>query len=132
MTKKSMKLIIAVLAMILTVSMVSMTVVNAVGVDDSLDVTQFNGKSDNSGASSSVQNIIGALITIIQVVGSGVAIIMLIVLAIKYISAAPGDKAEIKKHAVVYVVGAVILFAATGILGIVKNFSENIDPTAGA
>ena len=79
MTKKSMKLIIAVLAMILTVSMVSMTVVNAVGVDDSLDVTQFNGKSDNSGASSSVQNIIGALITIIQVVGSGVAIIMLIV-----------------------------------------------------
>ena len=33
MTKKSMKLIIAVLAMILTVSMVSMTVVNAVGVD---------------------------------------------------------------------------------------------------
>lgn len=132
MTKKSMKLIIAVLAMILTVSMVSMTVVNAVGVDDSLDVTQFAGKTDKSGATGSVQNIIGALITIIQVVGSGVAIIMLIVLAIKYISAAPGDKAEIKKHAVVYVVGAVILFAATGILGIVKNFSENIDPTAGA
>ena len=51
---------------------------------------------------------------------------MLIVLAIKYISAAPGDKAEIKKHAVVYVVGAVILFAATGILGIVKNFASNV------
>ena len=127
MTKKYMKLIIGVLAMILTVSMVSMTVVYAVGVDDSLDVTQFNGKSDNSGASSSDQNIIGALITIIQVVGSGVAIIMLIVLAIKYISAAPGDKAEIKKHAVVYVVGAIILFAATGILGIVKNFATNIE-----
>ena len=52
---------------------------------------------------------------------------MLIVLAIKYISAAPGDKAEIKKHAVVYVVGAIILFAATGILGIVKNFATNIE-----
>ena len=126
MTKKSMKLIIAVLAMIIAVSFVSVVMVSATTTDDSLDVTQFQGKGDNSGATSSVQNIIGALITIIQVVGSGVAIIMLIVLAIKYISAAPGDKAEIKKHAVVYVVGAVILFAATGILGIVKNFSENI------
>ena len=126
MKMKSMKLIIAVIAMIIAISFVSV-VVNAVGVDDSLDVGQFKGKTDNSGASGSVQNIIGALITIIQIVGSGVAIIMLIVLAIKYISAAPGDKAEIKKHAVVYVVGAVILFAATGILQIVKQFASNID-----
>ena len=57
-----------------------------------------------------------------------IAIIMLIVLAIKYISAAPGDKAEIKKHAVVYVVGAVVLFAATGILQIIKKFSTNVSP----
>ena len=69
---------------------------------------------------------IGAAITVVQVVGVGVAIIMLIVLAIKYISAAPGDKADIKKHAVVYVVGAVVLFAASGILGIVKNFASNV------
>ena len=51
---------------------------------------------------------------------------MLIVLAIKYISAAPNDKAEIKKHAVVYVVGAVILFGATVILEIIKNFALQI------
>ena len=71
-------------------------------------------------------NIIGAIITIVQIIGTGVAIIMLIVLAIKYISAAPGDKADIKKHAVVYVVGAVVLFAASGILQIVKNFAGNV------
>ena len=51
---------------------------------------------------------------------------MLIVLAIKYISAAPSDKAEIKKHAVVYVVGAIVLFAASGILQIIKNFAGNV------
>ena len=70
--------------------------------------------------------IIGALINIIQIIGSGVAIIMLIVLAIKYISAAPGDKADIKKHAVVYVVGAIVLFAASGLLGIIKNFASAV------
>lgn len=85
-----------------------------------------NGASDTSGAAKSVQRIIGAVLTIVQVIGTGVAVIMLIVLAIKYISAAPGDKADIKKHAVVYVVGAVVLFAASGILGIVKNFAGNI------
>ena len=32
------------------------------------------------------------------------------------------DKAEIKKHAVVYIVGAIVLFAASALLGIVKPF----------
>ena len=37
---------------------------------------------------------------------------------------APGDRAEIKKHAVVYIVGAVVLFASSGILGIIKDFAD--------
>ena len=41
--------------------------------------------------------------------------------------AAPGDRADIKKHAVVYVVGAVVLFASTGILSIIQMFSESIN-----
>lgn len=85
------------------------------------------GAQDTSGAASSVNRIIGAILTVVQVVGSGVAVIMLIVLAIKYISAAPSDKAEIKKHAVVYVVGAVVLFAASGIIGIVRKFAGNVN-----
>ena len=92
------------------------------------DIDQFKGKGDASGASTSVTNMIGAMIDIIQIVGTGVAIIMLIVLAIKYISAAPGDKADIKKHAVVYVVGAIVLFAASAILGIIQEFAtKNIE-----
>jgi len=86
------------------------------------------GAEDKSGASTALNNIVGGLLTMVQVVGSGVAVIMLIVLAIKYISAAPSDKAEIKKHAVVYVVGAVVLFAASGIITIVRNFAtQNVN-----
>ena len=72
------------------------------------------------------QNIAGTILAIVQVIGASVAIIMLIVLAIKYMSAAPNDKAEIKKHAVVYVVGAVVLFAASGLLGIIRGFASNL------
>ena len=88
--------------------------------------TVTNGAEDSSGAASSMQRILGAILTVTQVIGVGVAVIMLIVLAIKYISAAPSDKAEIKKHMVVYVVGAVVLFAASGILEIIKRFALNI------
>jgi hypothetical protein len=89
------------------------------------DVNQFANHGADAGTVGATQNVIGALITVIQIIGTGVAIIMLVVLAIKYISASPGDKAEIKKHAVVYVVGAVVLFAASGILGIIKSFAVN-------
>ena len=126
------KKLISMLLIALIVCSICATVFASGGVtqEQAIGVDQFKDKGDNSGASSSFQNIIGAVITIVQVIGTGVAIIMLIVLAIKYISAAPGDKAEIKKHAVVYVVGAIVLFAATGILGIVKNFASNISATS--
>lgn len=127
MTKSLIKVVVvAIVAALLVVSMA--TLVNAENVSfGSIDTDTVTAKAqDTTGAASSLNRIIGSAITIVQVVGVGVAIIMLIVLAIKYISAAPGDKADIKKHAVVYVVGAVVLFAASGILGIVKNFAKNV------
>ena len=128
MAKKTIKII----ALILLAIVVVASLQSVVFAED-FDITKaenlndmYKDAKDSSGAAQSINNLIGSIITIVQVVGTGVAIIMLIVLAIKYISAAPGDKADIKKHAVVYVVGAVVLFAATGILGIVKNFASNI------
>jgi hypothetical protein len=124
MTKKVMKMIAIILMAIMVVAVCSQVAL----ATDGTDLGQFTGKNDNSTASASFQSIIGALINIVQIIGTGVAIIMLIVLAIKYISAAPGDKAEIKKHAVVYVVGAIVLFAATGLLQIVKSFATTNIP----
>ena len=52
---------------------------------------------------------------------------MLIFVGIKFLTASPEGKAEIKKTAVIYIVGAVLLFAATGILQIVKNLADNVN-----
>lgn len=93
---------------------------------DMPDPKSFTGDT-SSGAASSANTIINQILGVVQIIGVGVAVIMLIVLAIKYISAAPGDKAEIKKSAVVYIVGAVILFGATGLLQIVKQFGITIN-----
>lgn len=126
MTKKSIKLVAMILLAIVVVASLSQSIL-AFSISEAENLNaMYSSAKDDSGAAQSINNIIGSIITIVQVVGTGVAIIMLIVLAIKYISAAPGDKADIKKHAVVYVVGAVVLFAATGILQIVKNFAGNV------
>lgn len=122
--------VIKVLATILLVIVLVATTVTIANATSEYKASEQNAKdmfqkaTDSTGTSDAATSIIGSIITIVQIIGVGVAIIMLIVLAIKYISAAPGDKAEIKKHAVVYVVGAIVLFAASGILGIIKNFAS--------
>lgn len=130
MTKKVMKIVALLLAVVFVVSLtgsVFATSGSTLKNSTSSNVNQFDEVTFNDGgAGSSVQKIIASIINMVQIIGIGVAIIMLVVLAIKYISAAPGDKADIKKHAVVYVVGAIVLFAASGILQIIKSFAGNI------
>ena len=91
--------------------------------------TQINSLDNSNGytnVNNKVTNVVGAAISVIRIIGTGVAIIMLVAIAIKYMSAAPGERAEIKKHAVPYVVGAIVLFASTNILKIIQDFSQNI------
>lgn len=86
--------------------------------------TQFTGKSsDGSKQLSSFGNIV---LGMVQVVAVAVAVIMLVVLGVKYMSAAPGEKADIKKGAVLYIVGAILLFGASGVLGIIKSLGESL------
>ena len=39
----------------------------------------------------------------------------------------PGDRADIKKHAVAYVIGAFVLFGVTGILGVLVDLSNTFN-----
>jgi len=102
------------------------TVSNAAGTSVSVYGTIKNlagSSTTGSAAVSSVNNMAGAVISITKVICAGVAIIMITVIAMKYMLAAPSEKADIKKHAVVYVVGAIVMFAATAILQIIQNFA---------
>ncbi len=122
---KGKVILIRLVSVLLMAFMVAMTLSGVVFADSALDPKQFDNVGIAGDAQSSVTKVIGAIITIARVIGTGVAVIMLIVLAIKYISAAPSEKAEIKKTVTIYVVGAVVLFSASALLGIVQNFAEN-------
>jgi len=114
---KLMKILIAILMMITI-----LTSISQVAFAEAPDPSNFPVITNNP-ASNSVTSIIGTIIGIAQIIGVGVAIIMLIILAIRYISASPDGKAEIKKSATQYIIGAILLFGATGLLQIIKNFA---------
>ncbi|MBR2290107.1 MAG: hypothetical protein IJ867_05895 [Clostridia bacterium] len=127
---KIMKIVVAMLLVALVAVVASQAVM--AGIDPAnASLTSTFTQTDTSGASEAAANIIGMIINIAQVIGMGVAIIMLIVLAIQYIAASPEGKAEIKKNATVYIVGAIILFAASGILGIIRRFAVQSIGTQG-
>ena len=128
---KIMKIVVTML-LIALVAMFASQAVMAQGIDPATaSLKDTFSQTDTSGASTAASNVIGMIINIAQVIGMGVAIIMLIVLAIQYIAASPEGKAEIKKNATIYIVGAVILFAASGILGIIRRFAVNSIGTQG-
>ena len=83
-----------------------------------------NSETDKpTGASNTATNVVATVISSIRIIGVCFAVVMLLTVAMKYMSSAPGDKADIKKSAVAYVVGAIVLFAVTGILTIIEQFA---------
>ncbi len=73
-----------------------------------------------------VDNAAGTTITIARIVCVAIAIVMLLVIAMKYMISAPGDRADIKKHAINYVIGACVLFGVSGILTILNEVAKSI------
>ena len=124
MQKRLLKklVIIMILAMIFS----AMYAITSNGFAYMSKINNLAAASGDNTVTKPFQTIGGAVITIARIACMGIAIIMLIVLAIKYMSAAPSDRASIKKSAVQYTVGALIMFAAAGILTIIQKFASTI------
>ena len=68
----------------------------------------------------------GNLMGTIQVVGIVVAVIILMVIGIKYMMGSAEEKAEYKKTMIPYIVGAVLIFAATTLANLAYNFANSL------
>ena len=119
--RKNVKKIIVVLIIFIYI-MAVITSVNAFAGE----ISTFDKDKEITEVDNAINNIGGTIITIIRVVSVAIAIVMLLVIGMRYMISAPGDRADIKKHAVAYVVGAFILFGVSGILTILTDFSSKI------
>lgn len=73
-----------------------------------------------------VGKVINIVIGLLQVAGSGISIIVIVILGIRYMLASVEGKAEIKKQATPIVIGCILLFGAVNLMGAVENFATKI------
>ncbi len=83
---------------------------------------QINPVAPDTGTLTEMNSFRNKIYTVFQIVGTGLAVIGLILLGIKYVYSAPNERADVKKYAIVYVVGAVLFFGAIGIVELLKGF----------
>ena len=72
----------------------------------------------------SATKLIANIIVLFRVVGVGIAIIMLMSLAAKFIWGSVEQKAEVKKYIIVYVTGAAVFFTSSQLLGLLQDFIQ--------
>ena len=75
----------------------------------------------NEQTSDQMNEIVGTILGFVQVIGSAIAVIMIVVLGIKYMVGSAEEKAEYKKTMIPYLVGAICIFAASTIANVVYN-----------
>lgn len=128
--KKFIK-IVAIIALLFSIFNIVSNFYNVYAWDPTSEIEQVKkenpwDKTPNKSIIDPTKSVIATAINVIRVVGTGIALIMLSYVGIKYMSAAPSEKADFKKSATAYVVGAIILFGATNVLTIIANFATSL------
>lgn len=117
-----------IMSIVLTIVML-LAVVTPVFAADALTPDKLTPNYDTNGTTTiktAGQKIMGVLNT----VGVVIAVIILIILGIKYMMGSASEKAEYKKTMIPYLVGAVLIFAASTIANIVYQFAISLNPPA--
>lgn len=96
--------------------------------NDNFSFSEINNQTAGEDIKNPVKKAVGAVMGAVRIIATGVAIVMISVVAMKYLMAAPGDRADMKKTSIQYVVGAVIVFGAANILTILVNAFTNMVP----
>ena len=99
--------------------------VNTICLAGTVDNFKFDDFEKTSADSADIkkpfEKAMGTALVAIRIIGTGVAFVIISVVGIKYMSAAPGERADMKKSSIQYVIGAVILFGASNILQLITE-----------
>ena len=124
MNTKLMK-IATVIATILMLVLVGSNVVYGLTPTDLKANTSATGTTE-------IQNFGGNIMGVINVVGVVVAVVVLMVIGIKYMMGSAEEKAEYKKTMIPYIVGALLIFAGTSLVRVIYSLSTSVAGTGNA
>lgn len=82
----------------------------------------------NNVAQTDTQNGIGKILNtvvgLLQIIGSGVSLIVITMLGIRYLVSSVGEKAEIKQKAMPIVIGCILLFGAVNLIAALESLTN--------
>ena len=119
--KKTVKIISTLLLVVMLVTSIARTVF-ADSTTDVLDKLKGDGKVETSSLTTVGNNVV----TIINVVGIVIAVIILLIIGIKYMIGSASEKAEYKKTMIPYIVGAVLIFAGTSLVRVIYSLANSV------
>ena len=114
-----MKKTVKIISIILLVTMLLATIASTVYADPGTTIDKINGQGGVD--DTQLVTIGNKIVNIIQVVGIVVAVVILLVIGIKYMIGSASEKAEYKKTMIPYIVGAILIFAGTSIVKVIYS-----------
>ena len=95
------------------------------GLEPKTAMNGMNNMTSKPDGADTLKPVLNAIIGVIQVAGTGISLIMVSVLGIRYMLASPNDKADVKKQIIPMIIGAIILFGSVNIIQIIANFTAD-------
>ena len=128
MGKKYVKVILLIMFFFLVLSVISYAGGDITGVSDVINA--MSGTSNSASSDNAFGKILNTMIGLLQVAGTGISIITVSVLGIKYLLASPSEKADTKKAILPIVIGCVLLFGAVNIISAVYDYAQRAFSTS--
>ena len=119
-----MRKIISILIIMLLISLF-VGVANVYAADDLSDIKSgmqnvYILDAGNGGIKGAINTVIGLL----QVAGTGIALVVITMLGIKYLIASPSEKADTKKQIMPILIGCILLFGAVNITAAIAELAK--------
>lgn len=116
MRKRTIKILTIILMLFALVSITNFVYAGEINTEDFAGIYTKDGVSD-------LDTKTGKILNIVQIAGTAISLVALLVLGMKYMLSSPNDKATIKEKLVPYVIGVIIFFAASNLVTIVLKFA---------
>ena len=114
------KIILFIVTFLICVTCMSKIAMAETMAESRTNVNQF----DNLGSGAlddASKSIMGTVLKVVRIVASGMAVIMLLILGIKYVLAAPEGRASYRKVAIIYALGLVLVVYGDDIIKMIAN-----------
>lgn len=116
MKKRIVKILTIILMVVALVNITNFVYADDINTEDFAGIYTKDGVSD-------LDNKTGKILSIVQIAGTAISLVALLILGMKYMLSSPDDKATIKEKSVPYVIGVIIFFAASNLVTIVLKFA---------